>query len=55
MKEKYLKGWRSLRRWSKNIQNFKKYRKYDRFGPFEEEVTGLTKGRKKRWQEKSDL
>ena len=26
----------------------KKYRKYDRFGPFEEEVTGLTKGRKKR-------
>ena len=48
MKGKDFKGSRRLRRWSKNIQNFKKYRKYDKIGPFEEEVTGLTKGRKKK-------
>ena len=32
----------------KNFEDAQKYRKYDRFGPFEEEVTWLTKGRRKR-------
>ena len=31
-----------------NDTEFEKFIKYDRFGPFEEEVTGLTKGRKKK-------